>query len=312
LVLIGAGIALLIFLRRRQKANPVYDTAILEGTALPNIDNLDALFALSGSSKEQWKSSNRIRKQPLEPGSESYSMVLALLRELDGKILADCITAVHGVINPQIAMNFDGFRAVLQRRFSQDPRLFKKDDWLQGDRADLRRWVSHSYGLLTQKYKWNSFAEAVPVVPLVHGTDLNVAWKILDTGFSALSSLDAGFYGRGIYFTSSALYALPYYSVKPSPCLIICLTIPGNIYPVVEDRREPNSLLGMPIKSGYQSNYVLTAHDGNPCLHRMQVGSYYDELVLDQEAQVVPIAIIEFDQSKLAPIARSFQREIPM
>jgi hypothetical protein len=35
--------------------------------------------------------------------------------------------------------------------------------------------------------------------------------KICGTGFANLSSLDDGFYGKGIYFTTYALYALPYF-----------------------------------------------------------------------------------------------------
>lgn len=90
---------------------------------------------------------------------------------------------------------------------------------------------------------------------------------------------------------------------------MLCLCIPGNPHPIVEDREEPKSHLGMPIQTGYQSNYVLTRRDGTPCTFKG--GEVFDELVLDQEAQVVPIVIIELDPDKLTNIARDFQREIP-
>jgi len=177
---------------------------------------------------------------------------------------------------------------------------------------DLRQWTMHQFGVLAQSSPWHSTGELVPVVPMVHGTDVAVAWKILDTGFSALSSFDVGFYGCGIYLTSSAQYALPYYSTKSNPALLVCLAIPGNVYPVTEHPKGENSLMGQPIKSGYQSHYVLTTKDGNPCKQREAPDSHYDELVLGQEAQVVPIAIIEFSQEKLIHIAKTFQREIPI
>src|SRR5262245_61086501 len=71
---------------------------------------------------------------------------------------------------------------------------------------------------------WNA-NEVVPILPVVPGTRLtsflqhspqsgSVAWKIVENGFSALSTLDAGYYGSGIYFTSSVLYATPYYATK--------------------------------------------------------------------------------------------------
>lgn len=238
-------------------------------------------------------------------------MVLSALRSLDGGPLLDAIGSIRGVINPQVVTNFRGHRKILSRRLENDPKLFKKEEWLEDQHGELRRWVMHQFGVLVQRYPWNNIGEPAPVIPVVHGTDADVAWKILSTGFSALSSVDAGFYGRGIYFTSSAQYALPYYSAKPKPALLLCLAIPGNIYPVVEGPRDKDSLLGAPIKSGYQSNYVLTNRDGNPCRQRQSPGTFYDELVLDQEAQVVPVAIIEFSREKIARIAKSFQRDVP-
>jgi len=311
-VLVGATAAIFLWRQKRgrSRAASLYDTVPLPAVSFLRLGDFDDLFALSGVPKKEWKLSGSSYNKNLSADSSHFKLVMALLVQLDGKLLADAVVSVYGVVNPQIATNFEGYRGVLQRRYTQDPHLFKKDDWMKADRSDLRSWVSHSFITLAQKYRWNTITETVPIIPVVHGTDCAIAWKILDTGFCALSSLDAGFYGRGIYFSSSAQYTLPYYSAKPNPCLILCLAIPGNIYPVVEDRMEVKSLLGTPIKAGYQSNYVLTTKDGNPCKQRMPTGSFYDELVLDQEAQVVPIAIIEFDPVKLAPFARNFQREI--
>jgi len=42
-----------------------------------------------------------------------------------------------------------------------------------------------------------SLTYQVPVIPLVHGTSLAGAHKIAQSGFSTISSLDAGFYGAG-------------------------------------------------------------------------------------------------------------------
>lgn len=145
----------------------------------------------------------------------------------------------------------------------------------------------------------------------MHGTSAAIANKIVDYGFSALSSVDAGFYGKGMYFASSVRYTLPYYAAKPDPAILICLAVPGNPYPVVEKRGDANSFLGLPIKSGYQSNYVLTLKDGNPCDHQMPQRDFFDELVVDQEAQVVPILLIEFDNAKLGRMAMAFQRVTP-
>jgi len=271
----------------------------------------EEFFGLTGNSMAKWNANeDRSYRMRLEPGSKQYDMVMGLFKTLDGEPLINSISAVYGVINPQVATNFRGHRGILKRRFKTDPHLFKKEDWTDGSTLNLRQWVMHHFISISQSYPWNGFNEEVPVVPMVHGTDAKIAWKIVDTGFSALSSLDAGFYGSGIYFTSSAQYALPYYSVKPTPAIIICMTIPGNVYPVIEARTDPNSMFGMPIKSGCQSHYVLTTKDGNPCRQRMAPRTYYDELVLSQEAQAVPVAIIEFNQASLARLASAFQRVV--
>jgi len=305
---------LAIFLTRRQRANQgggEPGTGLRDVSAL--VHDFNDYFLLAGVPQKKWDiHQGKSHHQLLQPSSEDYQTVLALFNALDGAPLAPAISRIYGVINPQIATNFISHRSILTRRLEKDPNLFKKEDWRRDSQLDLRQWMMHQFGDLAQSLPWNRIGELVPIVPMVHGTDAAVCWKIIDTGFSALSSLDAGFYGCGIYFTSSAQYALPYYSTKRNPAVLICLAIPGNVYPVTEHRKDENSLIGQPIKSGYQSHYVLTTKDGNPCKQREAPGSHFDELVLGQEAQVVPIAIIEFSQDKLIPFAKTFQREIPI
>jgi len=68
--------------------------------------------------------------------------------------------------------------------------------------------------MLVTSYTWNSHKTEVPIIPAAHGTDLVVAKQICSSGFAALSSLDAGFYGKGIYFSSSCMYTTPYFATK--------------------------------------------------------------------------------------------------
>jgi hypothetical protein len=159
-----------------------------------------------------------------------------------------------------------------------------------------------------RQFSWNEESDMAPILPMVHGTSFDVARKICDTGFSNLSLLDAGYYGRGMYFTRSGRYALPYYATKQQPAILICLTIPGNSFPVVEHRNEEKSFLGRAIPSGYQSNYVLTTKDGNPC--KNPEGTFYDELVIEQEVQVVPLFLLTFDAPQLRHEATKFNREV--
>jgi hypothetical protein len=50
---------------------------------------------------------------------------------------------------------------------------------------------------LKDKCAWNKSRD-IPIVPSCHGTDFFIAEKICETGFASLSSLDSGYYGKGI------------------------------------------------------------------------------------------------------------------
>jgi len=91
----------------------------------------------------------------------------------------------------------------------------------------------------------------------------SVAKCIAATGFANLNTTDDGYYGKGIYFTSSVLYAFPYYGRSREPVVIVSWVLPGNSYPVIEDQMSSNNLCGKALLSGYNSHYVLTGPDGS-------------------------------------------------
>lgn len=88
---------------------------------------------------------------------------------------------------------------------------------------------------------WNE-GSAVPILPGVHGTDFGVAMAICSTGFASLSSLyvihsemcrvtnldvrDAGWYGTGVYFTTYAMYSVPYFGTRKDPAAILSYVTP--------------------------------------------------------------------------------------
>jgi hypothetical protein len=45
-----------------------------------------------------------------------------------------------------------------------------------------------------------------------------------------------------MYFTSSALYALPYYAIRSDPCTLICLSLPGSLssqsFPIAKNSKR--------------------------------------------------------------------------
>jgi len=233
-----------------------------------------------------------------------------LVEQCDGKALVEmgAITKISSVFNPSLSRTFLTQREILARRMMEDPSLFRRTDWQKADRGEMRKTTMARYEELSSA--WNEADAPTPVMAAVHGTAGVVAWKIVSNGFSVLSSLDAGYYGSGIYFTSSMRYALPYYGTKKQPSVLISLVSPGNPFPVVEKKEEARSFMGQPLRSGYQSHFVLTKKDGAPATEKTQPTDRYDELVIGQESQVMPIFVVEIDQSKLAALLRDFQRTI--
>jgi len=234
--------------------------------------------------------------------------VQELLNLLDGSKVE--YTKVMAVYNRNLLSNFLGYRRVIQVRHHSSPGIFKKENWNTIDeRKELRKWVKERYDALVAKFTWNDPKDPVPVLASCHGTDGKIAQQICSTGFAALSSLDAGFYGKGIYFSSSCLYTTPYFVTKKNPCIIICLIIPGNTRPIVETKNEKISYLGVTIDSGYQSHYVITNREGIP-LSKIRK-NYYDEIVLAIDPQVIPLFLLSLSMKTVMTLSKEFNREIP-
>lgn len=217
---------------------------------------------------------------------------LAIWRQLDTKNVN--IKEVYRVCNPILGSSFANYREILKRRFLESPVIFMKRDWVLLDNNSERLHTIAAYEKLKEKFSWNA-DDPVSIIACVHGTDFSIAKSIVSKGFCALASLDAGYYGKGIYFTSSATYASSYYSNKDDPCIIVALGIFGNSYPVIEHPNSDNSMLGKPIVSGYQSHYVRTNNQGYP-----SISSNYDELVVAQECQVLPLFIVKVGENLIA------------
>jgi len=80
--------------------------------------------------------------------------------------------------------------------------------------------------------------------------------------------------------------------------------IPGNSYPVIETHTTSDN----PITPGYNSHYVLTEKNG--CCCNKPIVSFFDEIVIEQEAQITPIYIIELKPKKTAKIAKTWERQV--
>jgi len=83
---------------------------------------------------------------------------------------------------------------------------------------------------------------------------------------------------------------------------------------VIENSNNTKSFAGQPITAGYQSHYVSTTKNGTP--QKMedftQNQPSYDELILDQESQVVPIFMVKINNKNVSLSIQSWYREVPL
>jgi len=236
------------------------------------------------------------------------------------------------LVTPELAMAMSIARNVQSTRMKTNPSQFFMQSWKRFHDFDLRQEIFDWFNNKLSEWDWNInltldssirdrarnknvSLDSSPVLPVVHGTDMSIAWKIVDGGFATLSTLDDGFYGKGIYFSTSAKYILPYYGAKKTPAVLVCLLIPGNVYPVTEQPTPNSKIKGYPLVSGYQSHYAITKKNGLPFTREDfvdQKAKKYDEVVIVQESQVVPIFLLKIGKDSIKRIFQEWERDIPM
>eukprot|EP01124_Arcella_intermedia_P026578 TRINITY_DN5023_c0_g1_i3.p1 TRINITY_DN5023_c0_g1~~TRINITY_DN5023_c0_g1_i3.p1 ORF type:complete len:378 (-),score=109.69 TRINITY_DN5023_c0_g1_i3:55-1080(-) len=277
------------------------------GGATPNYTLPPEILKFSERSGSGWKQDKSVAAlwtKTIEPGSKDYNTFKSIFEgKLNGAEYK--LASVKVVNNENIWNTFSGYYPIMINRIKSDPGTFDKKDWKSKDDSELREWYVGEYQSFCKQFEWNDGLE-LPIIPSVHGTSGAIARKICENGFVALSILDQGFYGKGIYFTCHALYAIPYIASKSTPTLIISLIVPASIYPVTEHPNQPKSFIGASLVAGHQSHFVLTGKKGYPI---KEVGKkYYTEIVIQQESQIVPIYLVEIDPSCLASLGMKWAR----
>lgn len=121
---------------------------------------------------------------------------------------------------------------------------------------------------------------------LFHGTKSANFDGIFDTNFKNLHTTDKGWYGQGIYFSSSPEYCATY--AKPAGSgimyLICSLVKLGNVY-LVKDK----SYGGKPMHDNSDTHYVKVDADGYPTNAE---NSFFEEFVIKKSDQILPLYIV--------------------
>lgn len=243
-----------------------------------------------------------------DPKSEEYRRVESLLTTHFKKDNLQ-IAGITAVYNPTLSNSFINAWRLMTTRKLESPDLFFARTYTKDE--DKMRVMEYYEKDLLQFTPYNTKL-AVPIIPVLHGTDFTTAECIACTGFAALSSLDDGFFGKGIYFTTSLSYTLSYACAKRRPSVIISYVHMGNPFPVTEDHKGPKSLKGRAIKAGYNSHVVLTNKRGAVYDEKdLQDDVVCDEIVVAQESQILPAFIVELDIISCAKEFEKWNRSLP-
>jgi len=223
------------------------------------------------------------------------------------------VNKIEAVYNELLTGNFVNMKSFFEQRLTKAPTLFANDT-TGGD--NQRQWVLDKYNQFALQFRWNRTPDGalkkVAIIPAIHGTDMATARAIAETGFAAVSLLDAGYFGKGIYFTTFANYTIPYFSTRREPTIIFSWIVCGSIYPVIEAHSGPNSLKGTAIQGRTNSHFVVTNRHGE-CIQdtRTDERECFNEIVVGQESQIVPAFLLAVSQDNIGLLLRKWKRNIP-
>uniref|UniRef100_A0A6B2L0J1 PARP catalytic domain-containing protein n=1 Tax=Arcella intermedia TaxID=1963864 RepID=A0A6B2L0J1_9EUKA len=243
---------------------------------------------------------------------KEFNLLESMIHNLDFEDII--ITQSYAISSPNLAYSLQTALQIQRARLSSNDKNFFSQDWRNKTKFELRKSARDMFLKQCLNWSWNSdlAVEDGFILPVVHGTDEEKAWKIAQNGFASLSILDDGFYGRGMYFTTSAAYTLQYIAKVLKPTILICLIIPGNPFPVVEDPSKPGTYRGSCISTGYQSHYCRTSFLGLPYKEKdlTEKKKPYDEIVLNQESQVLPLFLLLISSKNIINIIQRRREEV--
>ena len=194
-----------------------------------------------------------------------------------------------------------------------------------GNNPSVQQWPDDAVKTAMLRHLESQFAvtkrDGVRVLPLWHGCSAAVADEIMSKGPAYLATLDAGYFGAGIYFSPQPEYAAAYPAEvldgnTTGVCeaaLLLCAVSVGSVYPVTwkddynskttDTEKDKSKYFGKPLHSGCDAHHALVdrtvgfqaAKVDTPLQH------HFEEVVVSQDAQVLPVAkvVVRVDRQQL-------------
>ncbi|CAF0856478.1 unnamed protein product [Adineta steineri] len=142
----------------------------------------------------------------------------------------------------------------------------------------------------------------VNIVRVWHGCNKQLLPQLLGEGFASLGQVDDGWFGKGMYFSSSAEYASRYCPQNEDACLLMCYVLVLNPFPVIYDDApedvKPHKFrfYGRGNHRAYQCHYIpvsgeKSTMDFRPPLEGVDHADY-DELVVFESANILPQIVV--------------------
>eukprot|EP01084_Bolivina_argentea_P148090 258987_1 len=137
---------------------------------------------------------------------------------------------------------------------------------------------------------------------LFHGTKLAHLSSIYEKGFNDKfigTSTDAGWYGKGHYFTSYPQYSMPYCEANQfgQYTLIVSYVNVGNTFQIYDNI----TYYGKALKTGYSSHYVQVTGNGQ-AVPKNEIDGYlgdmYDEYIVNTGKRVLPRFCVTFTKKE--------------
>lgn len=238
--------------------------------------------------------------------SEEYNKVNDLLTSFCGNTNLE-VTSITAVYNPNLTQNFINCHKVMTERYRSSYDLFYNCTYRknEGKLKILKYYQDNIEGYFPYNDKLD-----VAIIPCLHGSSKMVSGFIAMTNNATLNNLDPGFYGsKSIYFTTKIYYTLPYVGMHREGAVVISYIIPGNVFACDEVHTGPNSLMGKPIPSPYNSNFVLTNKKG--LIYQDGDGEPNNEVIIPNDNQTVPAFIVTLNYDCVLREFKNWEREIP-
>lgn len=159
------------------------------------------------------------------------------------------ISRAYAIQNDNLKDQFFSTLHRAQNKVQEDPNSFKNELWRNGNETNgknWREWILNKLNTFVDKFPHNK-SSMLKIIPLFHIVKKEeVAKKICETGFSPISIMDDGWFGKGIYFTTNLSYGTKYHGESNEQgefIILLTFVFLGNVYPVIENPNNSNETL---------------------------------------------------------------------